>query len=146
METLKSAFELPVGYSDHTKGISISIAAAAMGARIIEKHFTLDRRMPGPDHIASIEPIELSKMIESIRQVEQAIGTPLKQPTPSELKNIISVRKSLVASKFIEKGTQLTLDNMTTKRPGNGISPMRIDEIIGRTALKSFKADELIIV
>ena len=146
MDTLKSAFKLPVGYSDHTKGIAISIAAAAMGARIIEKHFTLDRKMPGPDHIASIEPNDLSKMIESIRQVEQAIGSSLKQPSPSELKNIISVRKSIVASKFIEKGTQFTLDNVTTKRPGSGISPMRIDEIIGRTALKSFKADELIIV
>lgn len=146
MDTLKSAFNLPVGYSDHTEGITISIAAAAMGAQIIEKHFTLDRRLPGPDHKASIEPDELNKLIESIRQVEQAIGFPLKQPTTSELKNIMSVRKSLVASKFIEKGEQFSLDNVATKRPANGISPMRIDEIIGRTAHKSFKPDELIIV
>jgi sialic acid synthase SpsE len=146
MDTLRSAFKLPVGYSDHTEGIAISIAAAAMGARIIEKHFTLDRSLPGPDHKASIEPNELSKMIESIRQVEQAIGSPLKQPSRSELKNMISVRKSLVASKFIEKGAQFSLDNVTTKRPGSGISPMRIDEIIGRTASKSFEPDELIIV
>jgi len=146
METLKNAFNLPVGYSDHTEGITISIAAAAMGAQIIEKHFTLNRRLPGPDHKASIEPDELNKMIESIRQVEQAFGSPLKQPSSSELKNLMSVRKSLVASKFIEKGEQFSLDNVTTKRPGSGISPMRMDEIIGRTASKSFKPDELIII
>ena len=146
IDTLKNAFNLPVGYSDHTEGIAISIAAAAMGAQIIEKHFTLDRRLPGPDHKASIEPNDLSKMIESIRQVEQALGSPLKQPSLSELKNITSVRKSLVASKFIEKGAHFTSENLTTKRPGNGISPMRIDEIIGRTAHKSFEPDELIII
>ena len=146
METLKIAFNMPVGYSDHTEGITISIAAAAMGAQIIEKHFTLDRRLPGPDHKASIEPDELNKMIDAIRQVEQAIGSPLKQPTPSELKNMESVRKSLVASKNIVKGERFSLDNVTTKRPANGISPMRIDEIIGRVAHKSFERDELISV
>ena len=146
IDTLKSAFNLPVGYSDHTEGITVSIAAAAMGASIIEKHFTLDKCLPGPDHNASLEPDELNEMIVSIRQVEKAIGSSLKQPSTSELKNIMAVRKSLVASKFIEKGTQFTLDNVTTKRPGNGISPMRIDEIIGRTAHKSFKPDELITI
>jgi N,N'-diacetyllegionaminate synthase len=146
IDTLKRAFNLPVGYSDHTEGITISIAAAAMGARIIEKHFTLDRRLPGPDHKASIEPNDLGKMIQSIRQVEQALGSPLKKPSPSESKNIMSVRKSLVASKFIEKGTHFTSDNLTTKRPGNGISPMLIDDIIGRIASKSFEPDELIII
>jgi len=144
IDTLKNAFNLPVGYSDHTEGITISIAAAAMGARVIEKHFTLDRNLPGPDHKASIEPHDLCKMIKSIRQVEKALGSPLKEPSPSESKNIISVRKSLVASKFINKGVPFTLDNVTTKRPGNGISPMRIDEIIGRKAHKSFEPDELI--
>ena len=146
MNTLRSAFGLPVGYSEHTEGIAISIAAAALGAQVIEKHFTLDRGLPGPDHKASIEPKDLANMIESIRQVEQALGSPLKEPTPSELNNINAVRKSLVASKFIAKGVQFTSDNVTTKRPGNGISPMRIDEIIGKIAHKSFEPDELIVI
>jgi len=144
INTLRNAFDLPVGYSDHTEGIAISIAAAALGAHVIEKHFTLDRGLPGPDHKASIEPLDLAKMIESIRQVEESLGSTLKEPSPSEAKNIIAVRKSLVACKYIAKDEQFTTENVTAKRPGNGISPMRIDEIIGRTACRSFELDELI--
>jgi N,N'-diacetyllegionaminate synthase len=144
MNTLKKAFNLPVGYSDHTEGIAISIAAAALGARVIEKHFTLDRGLPGPDHMASIEPHELANMIESIRQVEESLGLTLKEPSPSEAKNMFAARRSLVASKYIAKAEQFTTDNVTAKRPGNGISPMRIDEIIGRSACRSFEPDDLI--
>lgn len=146
MNTLRVAFNLPVGYSDHTEGIAISIAAAALGARVIEKHFTLDRGLPGPDHKASIEPQELARMIRSIRQVEQALGSPLKGPSPSELKNVNAARKSLVASRFIAEGEKFTRDNLAARRPGNGISPMRIDEIIGRSAFRPFEPDELIVI
>ncbi len=144
IKTLRTAFDLPVGYSDHTEGSAVSIAAVALGARIIEKHFTLDRNLPGPDHKASLEPNELTEMIASIRQVEQSLGSRIKRPTASEIKNMEVVRKSLVAFTRIEKGEQFTKKNITAKRPGNGISPMRFDEIIGKYASREFGPDELI--
>ncbi|MCL6479860.1 MAG: N-acetylneuraminate synthase, partial [Peptococcaceae bacterium] len=124
MDTLKNAFGLPVGLSDHSPGIAVSIAAAARGAAVIEKHFTLDRNLPGPDHKASLEPNELKKMVQSIRQVEEALGSSRKIPAPSELKNKPVVRKSLVAAKSIKPGEVFTEDNITVKRSGGGISPM----------------------
>lgn len=144
METLRSAFGTKVGYSDHTKGIEVPIAAVAMGATVIEKHFTLDRTLPGPDHVASLEPNELKAMVEAIRNIEMAIGTSVKTISSSEEKNISVARKSIVASKPIMKGEQLTEQNLTVKRPGNGISPMKWDELIGLTAKRDFEEDELI--
>ena len=144
MQTLHETFGLKVGYSDHTKGIEVPIAAVAMGATIIEKHFTLDRNLPGPDHKASLEPMELKQMVDNIRHIELALGSPIKQVSPSEAKNMIVARKSLIAAVAIKKGEKFTADNLTVKRPGNGISPMRWNEVIGRTALRDFKEDELI--
>lgn len=144
MKTLKERFGVPVGYSDHTKGIEISIAAAAIGANIIEKHFTLDKTMEGPDHIASLEPKELAAMIAAIRNVEQSMGNGIKQPSTSELKNKIIARKSIVAVRTIKKGELFSEDNLTTKRPGNGISPMKWDEVIGTVAYRDFEQDEKI--
>ena len=144
METYKREFGFPVGYSDHTRGIEVGLAAAAMGATIIEKHFTLDRNMPGPDHKASLEPDELKKMIEGIRKVDNALGSYDKTPTVQELKNRDVARKSIVASKSIKKGELLNESNITTKRPGTGISPMKWNEVLGNYAIKDFKKDELI--
>lgn len=144
MATMRAAFGLPVGYSDHTQGIHISIAAVAAGATIIEKHITLDRTMPGPDHIASLEPGELAEMVRAIRDVESAMGSGLKLPAVSELKNIAVARKSLVAAMAITKGSTFTEANLTTKRPGNGISAMRHEEFLGRTSRRDYAADELI--
>lgn len=144
MLTLKEKFSVDVGYSDHTRGIEVPIAAVALGATIIEKHFTLDRNMEGPDHKASLEPDELKQMVKSIRNIEFAMGEKDKKVTNSERKNIEIARKSIVAKCDIEKGDVLTEDNITTKRPGNGISPMRWDEVIGTKAIKDFMADELI--
>ncbi len=144
METLAAAFGLPVGYSDHTTGIAIPIAATARGARIIEKHFTLDRNLPGPDHRASLEPEELKQMVTAIRQVEQALGTPLKSPTASEVKNMAVARKSLVAAGEIKAGEEFTPENLAIKRPGGGISPLRYWELLGRKAVRDFAADEVI--
>ena len=144
MNSLKKKFGVDVGYSDHTTGIEVSIAAVAMGATIIEKHFTLDRNMNGPDHKASIEPDELKHMVISIHNIEKAIGDGNKKVTESERKNIIIARKSIVASKDIKKGEVLSESNITTKRPGNGISPMKWFDIIGKTAIRDFKEDELI--
>jgi N,N'-diacetyllegionaminate synthase len=144
MLTLKHAFSVVVGYSDHTKGIEIPVAAVAMGAKVIEKHFTLDNRLAGPDHKASLEPNELVAMVRAIRHVELALGNGIKQPTASEQKNMAVARKSLVASTLIKKGELLTPDNVTVKRPGTGISPMRWDDVIGRAARKEFMADEQI--
>lgn len=144
MDTLRSAFGTKVGYSDHTKGIEVPIAAVAMGASVIEKHFTLDRTLPGPDHVASLEPDELTQMVESIRNIEQAIGHFEKRVSDSERKNIAIARKSIVAAKDIKKGEMLTTDNLTVKRPGNGISPMQWDTIIGLPAVRDFCEDELI--
>ena len=144
MLTIKNAFNIKVGYSDHTTGIEVTIAAVAMGAEIIEKHFTLDRNMEGPDHKASLEPGELKSMVDSIRNIEQTLGDGIKRPSPSELKNKPIARKSLVALKRIEKGSLFTEENVGIKRPGNGISPMRWDEVIGKTANKNYEFDDLI--
>ncbi|WBF66104.1 N-acetylneuraminate synthase [Desulfovibrio subterraneus] len=144
MDTLRDLFNLPVGYSDHTPGITIPVAAVARGAVLIEKHFTLDKNMPGPDHKASLEPHELADMVRSIRIVEASLGTGEKKPQPSELGNIAIARKSLVAACDIKKGEPLTTDNMTVKRPGTGISPMRYWELLGTPASADFTADSLI--
>lgn len=144
MCSMKERFGLEVGYSDHTKGIEVPIAAVAMGATIIEKHFTLDKNMEGPDHKASLEPDELKQMVDSIRNIEKALGSGIKQPAESERKNIAIARKSIVASVPIRKGEVFTVENITTKRPGNGISPMRWNEVIGTCAVRDFEEDELI--
>jgi len=142
MKTLSKAFGLPVGYSDHTPGIAIPIAAAARGAILLEKHFTLDRGLPGPDHKASLEPMELSAMVAAVRQVESALGSKRKVPAPSELKNIPIARRSLVAAKRIAKGARFTSSNLDAKRPGGGISPMRYWEWLGRRAERAYAPDE----
>lgn len=133
-----------VGYSDHTNGIEIPLAAVAMGACVIEKHFTLDKTMEGPDHKASLDPEELEAMVQAIRNVEKALGTGLKEPSPSELENKSVARKSIVAARQIKKGEALTENNLTTKRPGTGISPMRWYEVIGTIAERDFEEDEII--
>lgn len=144
MQSMRNAFGTAVGYSDHTTGIAVAIAAVALGASVIEKHFTLDRNLPGPDHQASLEPAELKAMVSAIRNVEAAVGDGIKRPFPSEAKNKPIARKSLVASQPIQAGEAFSAHNITTKRPGNGISPMRWDEVMGKTATRSFAADELI--
>jgi N,N'-diacetyllegionaminate synthase len=144
MQSIHAAFDVEVGYSDHTEGIEIAIAAVAMGASVIEKHFTLDRTFPGPDHQASLEPAELKAMVTAIRNIEIALGDGIKRLTPSEARNKPVARKSLVASRGISIGEIFTAENITTKRPGTGISPMRWDEFMGRAALRDFSADELI--
>lgn len=143
--TLAQTFGLPVGYSDHTLGIEAAIAAVALGATVIEKHFTLDRTMQGPDHKASLEPDELQNMIRAIRNVSIALGDGQKRPTSSEMHNITVARKSIVASKNISKGELFTADNLTTKRPALGISPMFWDEVIGTAADRDYKQDDFII-
>lgn len=144
MQTIGAAFGVKVGYSDHTQGIEVPIAAVAMGACVIEKHFTLDRNLPGPDHKASLEPEELKAMVAAIRNIEIALGDGIKRLTPSEARNKPIARKSLVARQTIKAGEVFSEQNIASKRPGTGISPMRWDEIIGRTALRDFAADELI--
>jgi len=144
MISLKAAFGLQVGYSDHTPGIEVPIAAVALGATVIEKHFTLSRQLPGPDHQASLEPHELKAMVDAIRNIEQALGDGIKRPSASELKNKLIARKSLVASRPILAGEIFSAENLDTKRPGTGVSPMRWDEVIGRPAPRDFAADELI--
>lgn len=144
MQTLKETFDLPVGYSDHTLGISVPIAAVAMGACVIEKHFTLDKTMQGPDHKASLDINELKAMVKSIRDIEQALGDGVKKPSKSEMKNINIVRKSLVAKKAIKKGECFSEENLTTKRPGNGICAMNYEKYIGKIAQKNYQEDELI--
>jgi N,N'-diacetyllegionaminate synthase len=144
MRTIGDVFDLPVGYSDHTKGIEIPIAAVAMGAKVIEKHFTLDRNMEGPDHKTSLEPNEFLTMVRTIRNVEMAIGNGEKKPTESEIRNMDVVRKSIIASRRIKKGELFSKDNITTKRPGTGISPMKWFEVIGQVAIRDFEEDELI--
>lgn len=145
MASLRAAFGVDVGYSDHTSGIEIAIAAVALGASIIEKHFTLDRARPGPDHRASLEPDELTAMVAAIRHVEQARGDGIKRPSSSELRNRPIARKSLVASRAIRAGESFSVDNITAKRPGTGISPMDWDDVIGRPAPRDFAADERIV-
>lgn len=144
MNTMKEAFKVPVGYSDHTLGIEVPIAAVALGATVIEKHFTLDKTMEGPDHKASLEPDELKQMVTSIRNIEQALGDGVKTPTKSERKNKAIARKSLIAKTNIAKGDVFTEDNLDIKRPGTGISPMLWDEVVGKKAAKDYTADELI--
>ena len=144
MITLKNAFGLEVGYSDHTLGIEVDIAAVAMGAKIIEKHFTLDKSLPGPDHKASLEPDELSAMVEAIRNIELALGDGLKHFSKSESENIKIARKSIVAKCDIKKGEIFSEQNICVKRPGDGINPMRWDEVIGQISQKDYKQDELI--
>lgn len=144
MDALREKFQIPVGYSDHTKGIEIPVAAVAMGAVVIEKHFTLDRNMEGPDHKASLEPHELKQMVDSIRNVEVALGDGEKKPTLSEIPNIAVARKSIVAAKKISAGEVFTEENLTTKRPGNGISPMKWFKVLGQKAIRDFEEDELI--
>lgn len=144
MNTIKEEFSVKVGYSDHTKGIEVPIAAVALGATVIEKHFTLDRNTEGPDHKASLEPNELKAMVDSIRHIELALGNGMKQPAESEKKNIAVARKSIIASKEIKSGEIFTEENLTVKRPGDGISPMRWFDIIGKPAPRDFEEDELI--
>jgi len=144
MQTIAVAFGIKAGYSDHTNGIEIPIAAAAMGATVIEKHFTLDREMEGPDHKASLEPDELIAMVKAIRNIEKALGNGIKKPSFSEAKNMAVARKSIVAACPIREGESFTAVNIAIKRPGNGISPMRYDEIIGTNAQKDYEADALI--
>ncbi|EGR2229152.1 N-acetylneuraminate synthase [Vibrio parahaemolyticus] len=145
MNTLGRAFDLAAGYSDHSEGITIPIAAVARGAVLIEKHFTLDKNMEGPDHKASLEPQELGAMVKAIRQIEVALGSSVKTPTESEVKNKAVARKSLVAATDIKEGEELTELNLTIKRPGSGLSPYRYWELIGSKATKGYKAGELII-
>lgn len=144
MISIRDKFKVEVGYSDHTHGIEVAIAAVALGASVIEKHFTLDRNMSGPDHKASLEPAELKSMVTAIRNIEVALGDGIKRPTPSEVKNISVVRKSIIASKAIKTGEEFRIDNLTTKRPGTGISPMRFDEVLGKKARRAFAEDEII--
>ena len=145
MLTIADEFGTKIGYSDHTLGVEVPIAAVALGARVIEKHFTLDNTMEGPDHAASLEPDKLKSMVHAIRNIELAIsGNGVKEPSPSELKNIAIARKSIVAKENIKKGAILTEENITVKRPGTGISPMKWDQVIGKEASQDFKIDDLI--
>jgi N,N'-diacetyllegionaminate synthase len=144
MAAMGAALGVRVGYSDHTVGIEIAIAAVALGATVIEKHFTLDRALPGPDHKASLEPAELTAMVAAIRNVERALGSAEKKPSEAERANRAIARRSLVAARDIARGERFSAANLTTKRPGTGISPMSWDEVIGREASRAFKADELI--
>ncbi len=144
METIKNKFNVKVGYSDHTKGIEVPIAAVAMGATVIEKHFTLDKNMEGPDHKASLEPEELKAMVDAIRNIELALGTGVKEPAPSEIKNINIARKSIIAKCDIKAGEVFTEENLTVKRPGDGISPMKWYDVLGKVASRDFVEDELI--
>lgn len=144
MQSIAQAFGVQVGFSDHTEGIEIAIAAVALGACVIEKHFTLDRGLPGPDHRASIEPDQLALMIRSIRNVELALGDGIKRPSASEEKNRPVARKSLVAARAIARGELFSEQNLTVKRPGTGVSPMRLDEYLGKPALRDYATDELL--
>jgi len=144
MDSMQQAFGLPVGYSDHTLGIEIAIAAVARGATVIEKHFTLDRNLLGPDHLASLEPTELKQLVSAIRNVEQALGNGIKQPAAAELPNRIIARRSIVAASDISKGEILNFNKLAFKRPGNGLSPMHSWFISERTAQANYQKDDLI--
>lgn len=144
MRTMKKMFGKKVGYSDHTKGIEVPVAAVALGACVIEKHFTLDKNMPGPDHKASLEPDELGRMVKNIRNIEIALGDGVKRVSESERKNIAIARKSIVARRNIQEGEILTEENLAVKRPGTGINPMQWMEVLGTRAVRDFKEDELI--
>ncbi len=145
MISIREQLGVNVGYSDHTMGIEVAVAAVALGAKIIEKHLTLDKNMPGPDHKASLEPSEFESMVKAIRNIEKALGDGVKAPAPSEISNVEIARKSIVASESIAQGDKFTPANLTTKRPGSGISPMKWDQIIGRTANRNYVSNELII-
>ena len=144
MQSIATAFGVRVGFSDHTEGTEIALAAVALGASVIEKHFTLDRKLPGPDHLASIEPIDLARLVSSIRNVELAMGDGIKRAGRSEARNLPIVRKSIVAAMPIRQGEAFTFSNLIAKRPGSGISPMRWDEVVGKIASRDFATDELI--
>ena len=144
MGAMASRFDVRVGYSDHTEGVEVAIAAAALGAKVIEKHFTLDKNLPGPDHRASLEPVDLGLMVSAIRKIESALGSDQKKCTSSEKKNVPLVRKSIVAARHIEEGEAFTEQNLTVKRPGTGLSPMLWDRVLGRRASRSFQIDERI--
>ena len=144
MSSLRDALGVAVGYSDHTAGFEVAVAAVALGATVIEKHFTLDRNLPGPDHQASLEPAELIQMVAAIRNIEQSLGDGIKRPTPSELKNRPVVRKAIVAARAIRAGERFTDGNLTVKRPGTGLSPMLWDEVLLRNAVRDFRIDDLI--
>ena len=144
MNTIGETFGVAVGYSDHTLGIEVPLAAVALGAQVIAKHLTLDRSMDGPDHRASLEPVELTEMVAAIRRIEQALGSPLKRPSPSESKNITAVRKSLVARHPINAGEIFSPENVIAKRPATGLSPMLWDTVMGTAAPRAFKKDEMI--
>ena len=144
MQSIRDKFDISVGYSDHTLGIEVDIAAVALGASIIEKHFTLDKKMDGPDHAASLDPSELKAMVDAIRNIELAIGGEVKELTNSEKPNIDVARKSIVAKRFIKKGEVFSTNNLTTKRPGSGLSPMKWDSIIGTVAQRDYNLDDLL--
>ncbi|MCP4118188.1 MAG: N-acetylneuraminate synthase [Desulfobacteraceae bacterium] len=144
MGNIQETFQVMVGYSDHTIGTEVTLAAVALGARVVEKHFTLDSKMEGPDHSSSIEPKDLKRMVEMIRHIEQSLGKSEKKPSPSELANISQVRKSIVAKTKIQQGEIFSEDNITVKRPGTGITPASWDNIIGQKAKKDFDTDEMI--
>ena len=144
MVEMQKELKVSVGYSDHTIGLEVPVAAVALGAKVIEKHFTLNRNMSGPDHLASLDPKQLKSMVKSIRDTEKSLGSSFKRPSAEEIKNKEIVRKSIVAQKKINVGEMLTEENLTVKRPGTGISPMRWDEVIGRKANRNFNEDELI--
>jgi N,N'-diacetyllegionaminate synthase len=144
IQTIAQAFGVRVGYSDHTLGIEIPIAAVAMGAAVIEKHITIDKHMEGPDHRMSLEPNELKVMVQTIRNIEKALGNGIKKPSPSEVRNRSVVRNSIVAAVQISPGQVFTEKNLTVKRPGSGISPMRWDEVLGKKSSKKYNIDELI--
>jgi N,N'-diacetyllegionaminate synthase len=144
MQTMQKAFNVSVGYSDHSQGIEVAIAAVALGASVIEKHFTIDKNLPGPDHKASLEPAELRSMITGIRNIEEARGNGIKRVMPSEISNQLIARKSIVTKVKIKKGEIFSYENLTTKRPGTGVSPLKIDEIIGTKSDRDYLADELI--
>ena len=144
MKSIRNAFGVAVGYSDHTLGIEVSIAAVALGASVIEKHFTIDRSLPGPDHKASLEPIELRAMVKAIRNVEVALGSDVKEPTISEIKNMRVARKSILAGRKIKIGETLSASNLVVKRPGDGVSPMQWDHLMGQIASREYLPDEKI--
>ena len=144
MNSIRNALRVAVGYSDHTVGIEVSVAAVALGASVIEKHFTIDRSLPGPDHKASLEPIELAAMVKAIRNVDVALGSDVKEPTISEIKNIRVARKSILAGRKIEIGEILSASNLVVKRPGDGVSPMHWDHLIGQIASRDYLPDEKI--
>jgi len=146
MLTMRDELGVEVGYSDHTLGFEVPIAAVALGAKVIEKHFTLDRTLPGPDHSASLEPDELKAMVAAIRAIEKALGDGVKKPSPSEIKNIPIVRKSIVAKKHIKKGERFSEENLMVKRPGTGISPMEWDDILGQESKQNFNPDDFIVI